>query len=53
MKSLKILTILLATALVTACGYKSSLYLPEKGTIPTESIQNVENVEALPAKAQN
>ncbi len=42
MNRFKILAILASSILLTACGLKGELYLPEKAPMPTESIQSVE-----------
>lgn len=43
MNRFKILAILFSSILLTACGLKSGLYMPQKAPMPTESIESVEN----------
>lgn len=43
MNRFKILAILASSIVLTACGLKGELYLPEKAPMPTESIQSIES----------
>lgn len=43
MKRIKILAILLSSIVLTACGLKAELYLPDDAPLPTEPIENIEN----------